>query len=39
VKVKSPSGGSLEGSFTTFTTYTKEGNKEAAATKVEEVEL
>jgi RecA-family ATPase len=39
VKVKSPSGGSLEGSFTTFTTYTKEGNEEAAATKVEEIEL
>jgi DNA-binding transcriptional ArsR family regulator len=39
VKVKSPPGGSLKGSFTTFTTYTKEGNKEAAATKVEEIEL
>jgi len=39
VKVKSPSGGSLKGSFTTFTTYTKEGNEEAAATKVEEIKL
>jgi len=39
IQSPSPGGSFCKGSFTTFTTYTKEGNEEAAASKVEEIEL